>query len=101
MKQEEEKCCGNCCWFYDEMTDGDGFCIMQKGEIDDLMYCGSKCCDLFVSRQEMRHHMAVLLQANRYRRDDHVPSIYRMPDPKELVKAIDFAYNYIKIFSNL
>lgn len=51
--------------------------------------------------REMRHHMAVLLQANRYRRDDSVPAIYRMPDPKELGRAIDFAYRFIKVFSEL
>lgn len=43
--------------------------------------------------------MAVLLQANRWRRDDHVPSIYRMPDPKELGEAIDFAFDYMSKFS--
>ena len=54
-----------------------------------------------ISRKEMRHHMAVLLQANRYRRDDNVPAIYRMPDPKELGRAIDFAYKYMKVFIEL
>jgi len=43
----------------------------------------------------------VLLQANRYRRDQHVPAIYRMPNPTELGKAIDFAGEFIKVFSNL
>ena len=47
----------------------------------------------------MRHHVAVLIQANRYRRDQHVPSIYKMPNPKELGKAIDFAVDYIKTFN--
>jgi hypothetical protein len=43
-----------------------------------------------------RHYIAVLIQANRYRRDGHVPSIYRMPDPTELGKAIDFAIKTLK-----
>jgi hypothetical protein len=45
--------------------------------------------------------MAVLLQANRYRRDDNVPAIYKMPNPKELGRAIDFAVEYMKVFSEL
>lgn len=107
MKQEEEKSCGRCCWFYCEQTDGQGFCIQQKGEVDDTMFCSDCCSEVFdgdekfVSREQMRHYQAVLLQANRYRRDQHVPPLYRMPDPKELGKAIDFAVKYIKVFSNL
>ena len=43
-----------------------------------------------------RHHIAVLIQANRYRRDDNVPSIYRMPDPKDFGRAIDYAIRALK-----
>lgn len=43
-----------------------------------------------------RHYIAVLIQANRYRRDNHVPSIYGMPDPSELGKAIDYAIEKLK-----
>ena len=39
----------------------------------------------------------VLTHANEWRRDNEVPSIYRMPDPEELGIAIDFAINYMKI----
>lgn len=53
-----------------------------------------------VSREEMRHHVAVLIQANRYRRDPHVPGIYKMPRPVELGRAIDFAVKYIKTFDD-
>ena len=48
-----------------------------------------------------RHYIAVLIQANRYRRDRHVPSIYRMPDHTELGKAIDFAVETIKKYCEL
>lgn len=110
MNKEEEKCCGECCWFYREMTDGEGFCAEAICSVwKDFTRCDSKCwlsrggndnlC--FVSIKEMRHHMAVLLQANRYRRDDNVPAIYRMPNPTELGKAIDFAVKYMKVFSKL
>jgi len=104
--EQEEKCCGNCCWFYLEQTNGEGFCIQQKKEWDDGMLCDDVCQDMgkgirYVSRQEMRHYIAVLIQANRYRRDQSVPPVYRMPNPTELGKAIEFAVEYIKAFSEL
>ena len=99
-KENEDKYCGECCWFYAEDTDGWGLCGKQI--LCDSMNCSDLCTNgTFISREHMRHYQAVLLQANRYRRDDHVPSIYRMPDPKELGKAIDFAYEFIRIFSKL
>ena len=102
MRQEEEKCCGECCWFHSEDTNGWGFCIKQEGLDTDIMNCSDLCTtDKYVSREQMRHYRAVLLQANRYRRDQHVPAIYKMPNPTELCKAIDFAVKYIKVFSNL
>ena len=96
----EEKCCGSCCWFFGEQTDGNGFCIQSPLD-DNLVECNMYCKTSFCSRDDMRHHMAVLLQANRYRRDQHVPAIYKMPKPKELGEAIDFAYKYMKVFSKL
>ena len=45
--------------------------------------------------------MAVLVQANRYRREKNVPAIYKMPDPKELGRAINFSYRYMKVFREL
>lgn len=100
MGKSEEKCCGNCCWFYAEETDGWGQCILQDYDLNS-MHCSDMCEDDYISREEMRHHMAVLLQANRYRRDQNVPPIYRMPNPIELGKAIDFAVKYMKVFSEL
>lgn len=43
-----------------------------------------------------RHYIAVLIQANRYRRDGNVPSFARMPCPTELGKAIDYAVKELK-----
>ena len=100
MCEVDDKYCGNCCWFYAEMTDGYGFCACNVLAFADR-YCGHKACERYVSCQEMRHHMAVLLQANRYRRYQHVPSIYRMPDPTELGKAIDFSVKYMKTYCKL
>jgi hypothetical protein len=100
LLKDKDKYCGECCWFYGEDTYGYGFCPFRFA---DMHECGQKC-DVplkYVSKKEMRHHMAVLLQTNRYRRDQNVPSIYRMPNPTELGKAVDFAYKYIKTFSKL
>lgn len=100
MKEKEDRYCGECCWFYGEDTDGYGVCPFKFA---DVRKCEQPCeaGEHFVSKKQMRHHQAVLLQANRYRRDQNVPAIYRMPNPTELGKAIDFAGEFIKVFSNL
>lgn len=97
MKQEEEKCCGNCCWFYGEMTDGEGFCALRDPSINETR-CDFLCAyELHVSRQEMRHHMAVLLQYHMADEDMN----HRFPGGEELEKAVVFAYKYMKVFSEL
>lgn len=96
----KKKFCGECCWFYAEDTYGYGCCPFRFGE---SQRCDNQCnvTETFVSKAQMRHYQAVLLQANRYRRDQHVPAIYKMPNPTELGKAIDFSVKYIKTFSQL
>ena len=107
MSTTNHNYCGECCWFKHEDTDGWGICYGNESgigyHIDDEFFprCEQTACSKYVSNEVQRHYQAVLLQANRYRRDDHVPSIYRMPDPRELGKAIDFAYEFIRIFSKL
>ena len=102
----EERCCGNCAWFYGEMTDGDGFCACLKGSVE-FVNCADMCDmreDHFVSRQEMRHYMAVLLQAERWYSAINDPKNYNVvyvPNPAEYRKAIMFAYKYMKVFSKL
>jgi len=99
-KKKEEQFCGCCCWFYAEDTYGYGGCPFQFAEIRQCEYlCNIK--KKFISKEQMRHYVAVLRQANRCRRDDHVPAIYKMPNPTELGKAIDFACEYIKVFSDI
>lgn len=99
---KEERFCGNCAWFKHEDTDGCGICYKTNDLLAQCMGCGDMCkTGDFVSREKERHYRAVLLQANRYRRDQHVPSIYRMPDPKEFGEAIDFACEYMRVFSEL
>ena len=99
MRKINENFCGNCCWFSGEDHYGYGLCPFRFG---DAAHCGDECTtNEFVSRKEMRHHMAVLLQANSYRSDNNLPAIYKMPDPKELGRAIDFSYRYMKVFREL
>lgn len=96
---QPEKCCGDCCWFYDEDTDGYGLCPLALME---QKHCDEPCTtDEYVSKEEMRHYMAVLLQHNRWRRFDGVPNECKMVDTKELGKAIDFSVRYMKVFSKL
>lgn len=99
MKKNEEMYCGNCCWFSGEDHYGYGLCPFRFG---DAAHCGDECTtNEFVSRKEIRHHMAVLLQLNRYRMDTHFPCIYRTPKPSEVSRAIEFSVRYMKVFSEL
>ena len=91
--------CGECCWFYAEDTYGYGACPFDFAEVK---VCDKGCdTEKYISKKEMRHYIAILRQANRYRRDNNVPSIYKRPNPKELGEAIDFAVDYVKVFSKL
>ena len=111
--KDEERCCGNCCWFYGEMTDGDGFCAEAKDTFSDYTNCSKPChvliegkvgCYAFVPRSAMRHYMAVLLQAERWYSAINDPKNYNIvyvPNPTEYRKAIRFAYKYMKVFSKL
>ena len=66
------------------------------------MHCSDLCTtDKFVSNEEKRHYMAVLLQHNRWRNDENVPPSRRMVDSIELGEAMDFAVRYMKMFGNM
>lgn len=107
MKQEEEKYCGECCWFCHEDTYGWGFCNtpaklpehVNRWFTNCEMPGGTDCG--FVSRKEMRHHMAVLLQWERYMSDRSELTLYLPPSLADRNKAMKFAYKYMKVFSNL
>jgi len=92
--------CGECCWFIGEDHYGYGMCPFRFAETPR---CDDQCQlpAEFVSRKAMRHYLAVLLQANMYRRGQHVPAWHAMPHATDLGKAIDFAYKYIKTLSAL
>lgn len=94
---EPERCCGNCCWFCFEQTDGEGQCPAIDG---GLLFpnCATSACKDYVSREEIRHYMAVLLQATRFCKD---PTLYYMPKSNDIIEAQAFAYKYMKVFSKL
>lgn len=95
---DKDKFCGECCWFYAEDTYGYGVCPFRFAEVKDC----EQPCEVpmkYVSRKKMRHHMAVLLRQKRWMDDDMF--IHYAPDGDDVSEAIEFAYNYIKIFSEL
>lgn len=101
MKESKSKCCGECCWFYGEMTDGEGFCPFRFGE---MPRCDEACRkpSEFVSREDMRHHQAVLMWYNRWRAKPTTSEKNYCPiEFEEISNAIDFASEYIKVFSKL
>lgn len=93
--------CGECCWFIRESIDGSGLCIRHYCENGCERMCDEFACGEFTDRKKMRHHLATLIQHNRWRRDDNVPNNRRMCNPTEIGQAIDFAIEYIKQFSKI
>lgn len=100
----KDEWCGECCWFCFETTDGEGQCVEVGDDGYPMMMtrCDSKACKKFVSRREMRHHMAVLLQRLRVQEDDSGYSFEpKRKWPFGVFDAIRFAYKYMKVFSKL
>ena len=97
LKDKDDMCCGNCCWFYAEDTDGWGFCACQKNRDIDMEHCSDMCEDDFVSREEIRHHMYVLLAMKYWFDGNHLHNV----SPHEMHEAMAFAYKYMKVFSKL
>lgn len=107
---KSEKRCGECCWFYCEMTDGDGLCAEAKGtQLSECTHCGNKCWlsrggsdnQCFVSRADMRHYRAVLLWFQRWLNKPVRNSGFCPVDFKEVGNAVVFANKYIKVFGEL
>lgn len=101
--RKDERCCGNCCWFKHEDFDGWGTCYKAEelGLQWDVKHCSGNPCKKYISEQTMRHYLAVLIQHNRWRRDNEIPNSRKPVDARELGKAIDFAVDYIKTFMKL
>jgi len=100
-REEEEKCCGACCYMIGEDCYGYGFCAMCEERVRCFDKCDQCHGDQFVSKDDMERAVKVLEAHNRWRRDDNVPNSQPMVDPKELGKAIDLAVNYIKTYMEL
>lgn len=75
-----KKCyCGECCWFCNELTDGEGECF-KKDLLADSMNCSDECDNgAFVSRE---------------RRDKYLEELAEIPSG-----AAVFAADYIKTMS--
>ena len=75
-----KKCyCGECCWFCNELTDGEGECF-KKDLLADSMNCSDECDNgAFVSRE---------------RRDKYLEGLAEIPSG-----AAVFAVDYIKTMS--
>lgn len=107
MEKKIERYCGNCCWFLHEDTDGQGICAKhywnepEDGEDPAFSFCGRGACKDFISREEKRHLMAVLIHHNLWRRDNNVPNSRKMDNATEIGKAIDFVIDYIKTIDQI
>lgn len=101
-KKKVEQCCGNCCWFVHETTNGDGCCVQRYFDADSYRNCGDNPCGDFVPNEEKRHHMAVLLQCRRVQDDPHPGMInVKVPSKHDIANAMDFAVRYVKTFERL
>lgn len=96
----KEKTCGYCIHFAYECIGGEGICRKRYSQkiLQECVTCNKPACKKFVSEKEWRHHTAVLLQHNRWRRDNSDVNARRMVNPKELGNAIDFAIDIIKTY---
>ena len=56
--------------------------------------CIDMLCSRYINRKELRHHIAVLLQHNRWRRDNE--GVRNAVSPLELGKSIDYAIKILK-----
>lgn len=73
--------CGECCYHYAELTEGELMCIRRPAEFS--LTCDTKACKMFCSDEQRDHYIEAL----------------RKHDQAELDKAIDFAVDYINQFS--
>lgn len=94
IEKEEEKCCGSCCWFKFEDTDGWGYCPhIADGETSGMTHCSDLCTqNKFVSKSEKRHHLAMLRKCQKCL---HLAD-YKDMDVSEIQKSIDFVVEYAK-----
>lgn len=92
MTKNRKLTCGSCAHFKNEDMFGLGWCDNK----DRPRTCVDMQCSHHLDRKELRHHIAVLLQHNRWRRDNSDVNARRMVNPTELGKSIDFAIKILK-----
>lgn len=93
---EEEHCCGACCHFEHEDTEGWGVCPFLDAPIGEPMHCSDLCtADRFVSVEAKRHHLAMLRKCQRCLSENNWTK--HDLDVKEVCKAIEFVVDYAKI----
>ena len=91
-----ERCCGACCHFEHEDTDGWGICPLLDAPIGEPMHCSDLCtADGFISKEEKRHHLAMLRKCQRCLKGNI--GTQHDVDVKEINRAIDFVVVYCKI----
>lgn len=102
--EEEKKCCGNCCWFCNERTEGDGDCIMCPVDFW-IVHCDSKSCDKYINRQKVRHSAAVLAQYRRFQRaltldrGNSIPGVLVPFDGDKISEAIEIITRYVNVIT--
>lgn len=99
---EEEKCCGNCCWFAFEDTDGDGQCMkvgLHGTPYGAPTHCSTPHCKKHYLSNELRDkYRNILLKADEWYKNEGKSEI---PDANDFKDAIEFAHKYIDVFSKL
>lgn len=91
------KRCGNCCWMKYANSNEEGICVKGGSKVS----CNYARCFRYISIKQARHYIAVLMLHQRWRRSNEPCGTYRMQDPIEIGKALDFVIEYTKTFMNL
>ena len=101
-KLSEEKCehcCGSCCHFKYEDTDGWGQCakMLQKTGDIEVTHCSDLCtCDGYASEEFKRHQMVVLRKCQRCLKSNI--GTEQALDVEDICFAIDFLIDYAKLY---
>ena len=93
-----EQCCGSCCHFKYEDTDGWGLCPkLAKKDGVGVMHCSDLCtCGGYASEEFKRHQMAVLRKCQRCLKSN-IGTEHAL-DVDDVCFAIDFLIDYAKLY---
>ena len=84
--------CNTNCILYDIDCDGVNVSSFNKEDWDSSINFG----DNNENDMSIKDAMKILIQHNKWRRDNHIPNKYDMVNPTELGKAIEVAINAMK-----